>query len=281
LRATPDATTKTATVRGRRAVYWEMNAWQPRTLVMLHGFRGDRRGLLDVAHGLSSFRLIIPDLPGCGESEALADRHTTANYAAWLEDFLTEIGHAAFGIWAHSYGGTIALLFAARTAQRPTAVVAVAPVVALPRFLSTVPTAYYSIVRLLPRRWHQAWIASPAIDRIVGQVLMKTRGRHQRESLRDRGRRSLATVNPQVVVEQYASLRRHDRQDTGENIAMPVLIVAGGQDIIAPIGLLRALATRIPDCQLVNVPGSGHLAPLEDPESAAQIAETFLAKRWV
>jgi pimeloyl-ACP methyl ester carboxylesterase len=274
-------TTRTAMVRGKQVVYWELNASRPRTLVMLHGFRGDRQGLIDVAYSLSSFRLLIPDLPGCGESEALSDRHTTANYVDWLEEFLNVIGQDTFGIWAHSYGGTIALQYAAKAIRRPTVVVAVAPVVALPGLLSAVPTVYYSIVRLLPRRWHRAWIASHTMDRVVGQVLMKTRSGRERKALLNRGRRSLATLNPHVVVEQYSSLRHHEQQDNVEAIAIPVLIVAGGKDIVAPIRLLQELAARILDCQIVTMPGLGHLAPLEDPDSAARITKGFIDRRWI
>jgi pimeloyl-ACP methyl ester carboxylesterase len=271
-------TTRTAMVRGKQVAYWELNASRPRTLVLLHGFRGDREGLIDVAYSLSSFRLLIPDLPGCGESEALSDRHTTANYVEWLEEFLNVIGQDTFGIWAHSYGGTIALLYAATAARRPTVIIAVAPVVALPGLLSAAPTAYYSIVRLLPRRWHRAWIANHTIDRVVGQVLLKTRNGHERKALQNRGRRSLAAVNPQVVVEQYSSLRHH--HNNVEAIAVPVLIAAGSKDIVAPIRQLQALAARIPDCQIVTMSGLGHLAPLEDPDSAARITTEFIDRRW-
>jgi pimeloyl-ACP methyl ester carboxylesterase len=60
-------------VDGGRVAYW---IYEPvhvtpgtRTILVIHGFRGDHHGLLRVADQLPEMRLIMPDLPGFGSSE--------------------------------------------------------------------------------------------------------------------------------------------------------------------------------------------------------------------
>ena len=43
---------------------------ETRTILVVHGFRGDHHGLLRVADQLPDMRLIMPDLPGFGRSAA-------------------------------------------------------------------------------------------------------------------------------------------------------------------------------------------------------------------
>ncbi|WP_350271548.1 alpha/beta fold hydrolase [Frondihabitans sucicola] len=79
------------------------------TLVAVHGFRGDHHGLEPVVAFLGGVRVIAPDLPGFGESQAFTDReHSVASYAAWLEAFLDELGLGDdVVILGHSFGSIV------------------------------------------------------------------------------------------------------------------------------------------------------------------------------
>ena len=47
---------------------------------------------------------------------------------------------------------------------------------------------------------------------------------------------------------------------------MPVLVLAGVQDLVTPSGHSEAIADELPDAELVLVPDAGHLVMLEHPE---------------
>lgn len=85
------------------------------TIVLLHGFADHKTVWLPVARQLTPhFRVVIPDLPGWGDSSR--DMH--ANYdidaqAARLEAFVQALGLKHFLLVGHSMGGAIAGVFAA------------------------------------------------------------------------------------------------------------------------------------------------------------------------
>ena len=106
-------------VAGHRWVYAEREAQSPGapTIVMLHGFTGSKENWYPLAKALDGrYHLLIPDLPGWGESE----RKPGAEYG-----FSQQAGHVAAFLRAmspgkpvvllgHSMGGGIAALTAAR-----------------------------------------------------------------------------------------------------------------------------------------------------------------------
>jgi len=85
------------------------------TIVLLHGFAGNKTVWLDVAKQLAPhFHLVIPDLPGWGDSS----RDMSANYdidaqAARLQDFVETLHLGHFMLVGHSMGGAIAGVYAA------------------------------------------------------------------------------------------------------------------------------------------------------------------------
>jgi pimeloyl-ACP methyl ester carboxylesterase len=90
------------------------------TLVLLHGFADDKTVWLAVAKELTPhFHVVIPDLPGWGESS----RDMAANYdidhqAARLQDFMQALGLKRVLLVGHSMGGAIAGVYAAENPGR-------------------------------------------------------------------------------------------------------------------------------------------------------------------
>lgn len=80
-----------------------------RTVVLVHGFRGDHHGLGPVVAQLPGIRFLAPDLPGFGASDPLVDRaHDLAGYTAWLDAFLHATGvHGTAVLLGHSFGSIV------------------------------------------------------------------------------------------------------------------------------------------------------------------------------
>ncbi|MBW8701467.1 3-oxoadipate enol-lactonase 2 [Streptomyces sp. MBT84] len=70
-----------------------------------------------------------------------------------------------------------------------------------------------------------------------------------------------------VVAEFYPAFTDHDKTKALARFAeLPVLVLAGIQDLVTPSEHSEAIAGLLPDAELVLVPDAGHLVMLEHPE---------------
>ncbi|HXP00834.1 MAG TPA: alpha/beta fold hydrolase [Luteibacter sp.] len=90
------------------------------TIVLLHGFAANKETWLEMVKGLTDhFHVIIPDLPGWGESS----RNENGDYgipaqAARLETFAAAVGAQRFLLVGQSMGGAIAGVYADQHPER-------------------------------------------------------------------------------------------------------------------------------------------------------------------
>jgi haloacetate dehalogenase len=82
-------------------------------LLLLHGFPETHAAWLQVVPLLaSSFTLVMPDLPGYGDSlittEGGDERYTKQNMARLLEAFMKQLGYSTFFVAGHDRGGRVA-----------------------------------------------------------------------------------------------------------------------------------------------------------------------------
>ncbi|MEV7062250.1 alpha/beta fold hydrolase [Streptomyces collinus] len=70
-----------------------------------------------------------------------------------------------------------------------------------------------------------------------------------------------------VVAEYYPAFNDHDKTEALVHFAdLPLLVLAGVQDLVTPSEHSEAIADLLPDAELVLVPDAGHLVMLEHPE---------------
>ena len=114
---------KFATVRGTKIAYIEENADAPKstpTFVFLHGNPTSSYLWRNIIPYCAPFgRCIAPDLAGMGDSDKLPasvqDRYTIASHAAYLEEFLEEIGvKENVVLVVHDWGGVLGFDWARR-----------------------------------------------------------------------------------------------------------------------------------------------------------------------
>ncbi|MFF8830575.1 alpha/beta fold hydrolase [Streptomyces sp. NPDC015131] len=81
-----------------------------------------------------------------------------------------------------------------------------------------------------------------------------------------------------VVAEFYPAFSEHDKADAlGVFAEVPVLALAGAQDLVTPSSHTEAIAALLPDAELVLVPDAGHLVMLEHPETVSgRLAELLV-----
>jgi len=81
-----------------------------------------------------------------------------------------------------------------------------------------------------------------------------------------------------IVGALHALRERPDSTPLLATIHVPVLVVAGGEDVITPAEGMREMASAIPGAEFVVVPRAGHLAPLEQPDAVNAAITAFLAE---
>ncbi|MET7292210.1 alpha/beta hydrolase [Streptomyces griseoloalbus] len=70
-----------------------------------------------------------------------------------------------------------------------------------------------------------------------------------------------------VVAEYYPAFNDHDKTEAlAHFVGLPVLVLAGVQDLVTPSEHSEAVADLLPEAELVLVPDAGHLVMLEHPE---------------
>jgi pimeloyl-ACP methyl ester carboxylesterase len=82
-----------------------------RSLVLVHGSPAEGRAWGRVARHLPDFRILTPDLPGYGGSEALRDGASTPGMAEAVAAVIDIAADGGGPVWVagHSYGGNVAL----------------------------------------------------------------------------------------------------------------------------------------------------------------------------
>jgi pimeloyl-ACP methyl ester carboxylesterase len=243
---------------------------------MLHGFRGNHDGLADMVQYLDGYRLILPDLPGYGESEPLDIPHIIRNYVTWLDNFIAALDLIDFVVWGQSFSGSIALIHASEGIRKPVATIGAPPAAVRrgpPRWITT---WYYQIGGSMPEPLRMRWLTSRTVDRATGRLLVRTASGALREAILERRDRILPTLNARVITEQYMSLLDTNLEFYAATIKIPVLIIAGARDIIVPLHRLHRLVSLMPQGVLEVMHDQGHMAPLERPAETASITKRFV-----
>ena len=236
-------------------------------VILVHGYPLDGAMWSGVARALSTqFRVLKPDLPGRGNTEAPAP-DGIEGYADFLETIVGSL-EGPVGLAGFSFGGYISLAFLKR---RPEKVRALA-------LVDTRAAADDDAGKAKREETIAAVRANgvaPFLEAMPGKLLSPES--LARRDLVERVERIISRQKPETVEADLAAMR--DRPDSagflGE-ISIPTLVAVGERDVLTPPADSEAMAAAIPGARLVTIPGAGHLTPMERPKAVAQaLAEFF------
>lgn len=89
----------------------------------------------------------------------------------------------------------------------------------------------------------------------------------------------LQSARPEAVAAaQKAMASRKDFSESLESITIPSLVIAGEFDGIVPSAATRQWASCIPNSQIHEIAGVGHLSPLEAPVEFSSVLTTFFSE---
>ncbi|MEC5179384.1 alpha/beta fold hydrolase [Arthrobacter sp. CG_A4] len=273
---------------GTRVAYWSFEPVKvspaTRTILVIHGFRGDHHGLLRVADQLPGMRLIMPDLPGFGSSAAFAGtEHSVEGYVRFVRDFLAALDLGPDTVLlGHSFGSIVASHF---VADHPGAVAELilinpiaSPALAGPKGVMTkLAVLYYEAAARLPRRPGQALLRSQLIVRLMSETMAKTRDKGLRRFIHAQHSSYFsAFADRDSLLEAFKASVGGTVSGVARRLTLPVLLIAGEKDEIASLPDQHKLLALLPDGRLDVIPGVGHLIHYETPEAAAGFILRFL-----
>jgi pimeloyl-ACP methyl ester carboxylesterase len=83
-------------------------------------------------------------------------------------------------------------------------------------------------------------------------------------------------ANRDLLLESFEASVSHTAAEVGDGLSLPVLLIAGDRDEVAPLPAVRAFHERLADSRLTVIPGVGHLIHYETPKPAAEAIRAFL-----
>lgn len=287
-RAAARAIEKSVEAGGVATKYWfypAANGAKEPFLIMIHGYRGNHHGLEAQAGGLENLNIIIPDLPGFGESTPLPDVHSVANYAYWLDQFVSALKLPARPIiLGHSFGSLIVSEYvttypgvAGLILQNPVS----APALDGPKaFLTSISKIFFGLAKILPIKISVKLLKSWPMVRGMSIVMSKTRNRKLRAWIHQQHDNNFNDfANRSVAIEGYQASISVCVKDFAGKFTVPILILAGEKDDITSVEQQMLMANEIPqpNWRLRIIEGVGHLSHYETPEIVAAEINSFVA----
>lgn len=86
------------------------------------------------------------------------------------------------------------------------------------------------------------------------------------------------TLDFEVYSATLRALGEHDACDVLPAIQCPTLVITGDRDVMTPVSTARSIRERIPQCELVLIPGATHYAAVEFPEEVVGAVEAYLKR---
>ena len=259
-------------------MYWEANPKQQDTILLIHGLKGEHSGLEAVAATFSGHLIIMPDLPGFGESDPLTTVHSIENYALVIERLAQALDLQTYQLIGHSYGGVIALVYAALFGWRLSAVALAMPALPGKSLSRRLATLELEIGCRLPYSWQWAWFYAPLKDALGYAMMTQSRSYRQRLAIFLSKLAWPLQTEPRAISDALRSFNNLAIGPYVAKIKLPVLIVGGERDFIATEQSLRGLSQAMPSSTLILLPKTGHVANLDYPALLGSILKQYLAR---
>ena len=256
--------------------YWTNQSTAKEAVIFLHGHGGDHRGLLELAVKLRGYRVILPDLPGFGHSDPLASRHDFIHYADWLDDFRTALAISRFRLVGHSFGATIAFVYAGRYPTAVKQLTLLNPVTTSRSLTADFGKLFFKIAAALPSPIDKFALSNRLSVYVIDRSIFTTKSRWRRRQILNQDYVNYALASPSALVDGYFAYFDTPLLSIAETITCPTLLVAGTNDAIAPIQSVEKLADTIINSELLITKKAGHLFPMERPAQAARTVRDWL-----
>lgn len=244
-------------------------------VVLLHAFPCDHRMWVHQVGPITAagWRVVVPDLPGFGESSLPVDDPALGAVVHELRADLVGRGIDRFVLAGLSVGGYLAMEWLRRFPED------IAGLCLCDTKATTDPPA------VLEGRLAMAEqvLANPAQsaqivgERMMGPIVGPTTHARRPEVVAQVQEWITAAPAASIAWYQRAMATRPSSQDTLRALEAPALVVWGEEDAMSPREEQMVMLECLADAELVTIPQAGHLSALENPEPVTGALVDFLA----
>jgi pimeloyl-ACP methyl ester carboxylesterase len=245
---------------------WYDDTGGPGEVVLFHhGYTGSHDSRPAVIERLpSSYRCVMMDSRGAGDSSHPDDGYTIEQYAADVIGVADHLGIGRFTYVGHSMGGGIGMWLGLEHADRLNKLVLVAPV----------GSGGVSVAPELREMARRLWYDRDAEELVRQRVVMAARPESIDEvQTKARVERALS-VSEGHFEGSWASMASFNVTDRLSEIMTPTLMVAGAADTLVRANLEDFL--RLPNATLHVLSRVGHLIPSDATDTFAEVLSDFL-----
>ena len=239
-------------------------------LVTLHGALLDSRSWRPFGEALGTakgIRRLDVTLPGHSEDPSDISPPTSGEIVEALLPTVSGLGDAPVVLCGHSWGGMVALDFAARHPEL------VQGLIVIESSWGTATTVWEKIGTAVARALLR--LVSP---RTLARWSAADYGRH-RDTTRQYVEATVGRRTRHQIVAVMQAVFSFDIRDQLEAITQPTLIVVGQRNRRTH-NQAKKLAKNLPQASLVSVSGAGHLPMLDNPQETAKFVTQFLHRHF-
>ncbi|HEX6032745.1 MAG TPA: alpha/beta hydrolase [Tepidiformaceae bacterium] len=238
-------------------------------LVLLHGFVSDHRNWQPQIDGLSDrFRVIVPDLPGCGLSADPPKTWRFPEYADWLADFLEAVGASPAHVAGLSWGAVLAQELYRRHPRL------IDSLILAGGYAGWGPSLGWDVAKERLERCLRLSYAAPSelSAAMIGGMFSPAAPRDvvEQEAV------IISQTHPSGFRTMSRAVAEVDTTEISRVIDVPTLLVWGEQDQRSPVFVAEAFRQGISGSRLVLIPG-GHICNMESPDAFNRALIDFLA----
>ncbi len=264
---------KTLDWNGRPISYLENDAdGKKPTVVLIHGFAANKENWVRfAAHLVSDYHVVIPDLPGHGES--VKDFNLNYGYSdqvKYLHEILGLLKTEKFHMAGNSMGGAISCLYAATYPDQVKSLLLVDPA-GIHRYecelnrrikegknplIVTCPDDFENLIEFALEK--KPYIPWPITD-VMAEKAVENQA-----------------VNQKIFSDMRVS-REFEFEDAIQTIKAPTLIFWGAEDRVISVRNATLFEQLIPGSHKIIFEGVGHAPMIEIPEKAAEKYLEFLS----
>ena len=229
-------------------------------LLLLHGWGASSLSFGTAARQLEQrFRVLAPDLPGFGFSQAPAPAWGAADYADLVAGLIASSGLGSVSVVGHSFGGLVGTALATSRPELVKRLVLVASPIVRLKSDRDVQSRTSGYARLK--------FAASLLPPFKQRILEWGRMRYGSEDYRNAG--ELRPTLVKVLGEDWRLALR--------DVRVPALLIYGEKDEDVPLAVAHAAMEELPQgARLVVMDGAGHFPFLDDPEHFVEELTGFL-----
>jgi pimeloyl-ACP methyl ester carboxylesterase len=238
-------------------------------VVCVHGLGGTSNNWSPVMRAMRGRRVVRIDLPGSGRSSGVPGELSIERMAVAVIAVCQQLGIASAAFVGHSMGTIVCQHVATRQPALVNSMALFGP-------LACPPEAARPNIRARAEKARSGGtVAMQEIADVIVQGATSASTREAlpvaaalvRESLMRQDAQGYARSCEALAAAQSAAL---------EDITVPVLLVTGDEDSVAPPGTVNEMARRLPNARVVVLNRCGHWTTFERPAECAHQIEAFL-----